>query len=389
MGRATQPRRVNRYTLEFKLTAVQLSKLRGVQIQDVAQALDIHPFMLSRWRKEAREGRLRGKHRKIVLNARLVGELRELYELKQRYALLKEEHELLKSCSVLFAGKAQVFAFIQAARTGRSLSALCARYGVSRAGYYAWLHQVPGTRSEQDCRLLNHIQAVYAASEGTYGSPRICGVLRQAGVKLGRKRVARLMREAGLRARACGLYHSNPGTHAFFTSVPNRIRKLEISAADQVWLGDITYVKVAGNWRYLALVMDRYSRRILGWCLGLHKDARLTVCALNRALIKRRATEGLIFHSDRGIEYAAFEFRTRLAAAGIVQSMNRPGKPTDNAHMESCFHSLKSDVIHGQQFHSDEQLRATIRRYLAYYNRTRAHSALDYRSPVDFERMRA
>jgi transposase InsO family protein len=135
--------------------------------------------------------------------------------------------------------------------------------------------------------------------------------------------------------------------------------------------------------------MDRYSRRIVGWCLGLHKEAKLTVCALNRALIRRRPGDGLIFHSDRGIEYAAFEFRTRLAAVGIVQSMNRPGKPTDNAHMESFFHSLKSDVIHGERFNSEEKLRARIRNYIAYYNRMRVHSALDYRSPIDFERARA
>jgi transposase InsO family protein len=260
---------------------------------------------------------------------------------------------------------------------------------VSRAGYYVWQQHQPSVHSEQDRELLNRIQAVYAASEGTYGSPRIYGVLQQAGIAVSRKRVARLMREAGLRARAAGLYHANPGTHAFFTSVPNRIRKLKISASDQVWVGDITHLKVNGKWRYLAVVMDRYSRRILGWCLGSHKDAKLTVRALNRALARRDPGEGLIFHSDRGIEYAAFEFRTRLAAVGIVQSMNRPGKPTDNAHMESFFHSLKSDVIHGEQFHSEAQLRATLERYIPYYNRTRVHSALDYRSPIDFERMRA
>jgi transposase InsO family protein len=214
-------------------------------------------------------------------------------------------------------------------------------------------------------------------------------VLRQAGIGVSRKRVARLMREAGLRARAASLYHANPGTHAFFTSVPNRIRKLKISRADQVWVGDITYLKLAGTWRYLAVVMDRYSRRVVGWCLGVHKDTKLTVCALNRALLKRHPPEGLVFHSDRGIEYAAFEYRTRLAALGMVQSMNRPGKPTDNAHMESFFHSLKSDVIHGQRFHDEAQLRDTIRRYVVYYNRIRVHSALDYHSPIDFERMRA
>jgi transposase InsO family protein len=268
------------------------------------------------------------------------------------------------------------------------VKALCARYAVSRSGYYAWLRRAPAGRGEQDRGLLTKIQAVYAASEGTYGSPRIHGVLQRAGVKVSRKRVARLMREAGLRARAMSLYHPNPGTHAFFGNVPNRIRKLQICAADQLWVGDITYLKVRRKWRYLAAVMDRYSRRIVGWCLGLHKDARLTVCALNRAVIRRRPPEGLIFHSDRGIEYAAFEFRTRLAVLGIVQSMNRPGRPTDNAHMESCFHSLKSDVIHGRKFHYEEQLRQTIRRYVAYYNRIRAHSALDYRSPAAFERMR-
>ena len=118
MGRATQPRRVNRYTLEFKLSAVQLSKLRGVQIQDVAQALDIHPFMLSRWRKEAREGRLRGKHRKVVLNRKLAGELRELYELKQRMRCSKRARAAKKSCPVLLAGKAQIYAFIEAHARG-------------------------------------------------------------------------------------------------------------------------------------------------------------------------------------------------------------------------------------------------------------------------------
>lgn len=133
------------------------------------------------------------------------------------------------------------------------------------------------------------------------------------------QRVARLMREAGLSARAASLYRANPGTHAFFTSVPNRMRKLKISAVDQVWVGDITYLRVASRWRYLAAVMDRYSRRLVGWYVGLHKDAKLTVCALNRALLRRHPPEGLIFHSDRGIEYAAFEFRTRLAAVGVAE----------------------------------------------------------------------
>jgi transposase InsO family protein len=146
---------------------------------------------------------------------------------------------------------------------------------------------------------------------------------------------------------------------------------------------------VGGQWRYLAVVMDRYSRRIVGWSLGRNKDVQLTLRALSHALRNRQPPAGLIFHSDRGIEYAAYAFKTRLAALGIRQSMNRRGRPTDNAHMESFFHSMKSEIIHGCKVESDEQLRGIVRRYIGFYNRSRLHSALDYRSPVDYERAAA
>ncbi len=162
-------------------------------------------------------------------------------------------------------------------------------------------------------------------SRGTYGSPRIHQALRAAGTRVSRRRVARLMREAGLRARAAKLYRAIPGLHAFFTSIPNCQLDCLATGPDQVWVGDITYLKVGGAWRYLAVVMDRYSRRIVGWSLGRHKDARLTLAALNHAVFNRRPRPGLIFHSDRGIEYAAYAFRGRLATLGFVQSMNRPG----------------------------------------------------------------
>ena len=269
------------------------------------------------------------------------------------------------------------------------MSDLCRRYGVTRGGYYAWKQREVTCHDEQDRWLYSRIQAIHAASAGTYGSPRIQGALAEAGHHVGGKRVARLMRENGLKARAAKLYHPNPGTHAFFLSVPNRARRRRVTKPDQLWVGDITYLRVAGQWRYLAVVMDRCSRRIVGWSLSSNKDAQLTLCAFNHAMRNRNPPAGLIFHSDRGIEYAAFAFKTRLAALGVRQSMNRRGRPTDNAHMESCFHSFKSDVIHGKRFHSELRLRETIRSYVAYYNRIRAHSALEYRSPIEFERMRA
>lgn len=269
------------------------------------------------------------------------------------------------------------------------MSELCRRYGVSHADYYAWKQRTASLHEEQDHWLYTRIMAIHAASDGTYGSPRIQRALAEAGHPVSGKRVARLMRQNGLKARAAKLYHPNPGTHSFFGSVPNRARKRRLTQTDQVWVGDLTYLDVSGQWRYLAAVMDRFSRRIVGWSLGLNKDTQLTLRALNHAIHNRRPPAGLIFHSDRGIEYAAYAFKTRLAALGIRQSMNRRGCPTDNAHMESFFHSMKSDVIHGCKLHSDEQVYRIVRRYIAFYNRTRLHSALDYQSPIDYERAAA
>jgi transposase InsO family protein len=233
------------------------------------------------------------------------------------------------------------------------------------------------------------IRALFETSRGTYGSPRIHQALRAAGTRVSRRRVERLMREAGLRARAAKLYRAIPGLHAFFTSIPNRQLDQVTTGPDQVWVGDITYLKAGGTWRYLAVVMDRYSRRIIGWSLGRHKAARLTLAALNHAVVNRRPPPGVIFHTDRGIEYAAYAFRHRLAALGFVQSMNRPREITDNAHMESFFHSLKTDAIHGTSFVNPDPLGPLLRRYFPYYNRVRLHSGLGYRSPVDYEALHA
>ena len=262
---------------------------------------------------------------------------------------------------------------------------MCALYGVTRAGYYARQRRGPSGRRQTDQRLLVRIQALFDRSRGTYGSPRIQRALRAAGVRVSRRRVARLMRSAGRRARAVKLYRRVPGLHGFFTSIPNRQLDRVATAPDQVWVGDVTYVKISGTWRYLAVVMDRYSRRVIGWSLGATRDARLTLAALNRAVRNRRPRPGLIFHSDRGIEYAAYAFQDRLTTLGFVQSMNRPREITDNAHMESFFHSMKSDTIEGFTFTSAEELGQLLRSYVPYYNGVRLHSGIGYRSPIEYE----
>jgi transposase InsO family protein len=197
------------------------------------------------------------------------------------------------------------------------------------------------------------------------------------------------MRQADLKARSARIYRRMPGTRKFFCSVPNRIVKFETTRMDQVWVGDVTYLKSAGRWRYLAVVLDRHSRRVLGWTLGLRKDPTLTLVALSRALSGRRVRRGLIFHSDRGVEYAAYAYRARLAALGILQSMRRRRVLNDNAFMESFFHSMKAEATDRRLFNDDNILRSVIRRFIRRYNRTRLHSSLGYRSPIAYEHVAA
>ncbi len=265
------------------------------------------------------------------------------------------------------------------------MSRLCALYGVTRAGYYAWRARAESAHSEQDRVLVKAIRRVFEESAGTYGSPRVQRELLEKGWKVSRRRVERLMRAAGLRGRVVRVYRSNPRLHRLYAQHPNRLWDCRAKRPDAVWVADVTYLGVAKHWCYLAVVMDQFSRRVVGWSLRRVRGTQLTRAAFDHAF-RRRRPRRLIFHSDRGIEYAAPGFRDRLKALGVRQSMTRGGTPGDNAHAESFFHSLKADVVHGVQFVSDESLRSCVRRYVRYYNHQRLHSSLGYRSPVEFER---
>lgn len=237
--------------------------------------------------------------------------------------------------------------------------------------------------------MTAQIQRVFQRSRGTYGSPRVYQKLKALGWSVSRRRVERLMRAAGLRGRVARIYRAQPGLHRVFARNPNLLWKHQAKQPDQVWVGDITYLSVPGGWRYLAVVMDQHSRRILGWSLGRGRGVSLTRAAFDQAVRRRHPQRGLIFHSDRGIEYAGLAMDRRLKALGVRQSMTRGGTPGDNAHAESFFHSLKADVIHGVRFADDRQLRRCLRSYVPFYNLHRSHSSLGYRSPVEFERRHA
>jgi putative transposase len=263
---------------------------------------------------------------------------------------------------------------------------MCALYGVTRGGFYAWQRRLPSARSIEDAQLLDRVRLVHERSRGNYGSPRVTGQLRLDGLEVGKRRVARLMQRAGLQGRSARLYrNSKVAQRAFYASVPHRPEIRDPQAPNQVWVGDVTYLKVAGQWRYMAAVMDRHSRRIVGWSLSRRRDAALTTQALRHSVRNRNPEPGLTFHSDRGVEYAAFEFRRQLSVHGMLQSMNRAGKMNDNAHMESFFHSMKSEELYGKTFNEDEELRQVLSSYIAFYNQQRLHSSLRYLPPAVFE----
>ena len=264
------------------------------------------------------------------------------------------------------------------------MTRLCRLFQVSRAGFYAWRRRRPSTHTVQDRELADEIGRVFRAHHGAYGSPRVHHALATQGIAIGRHRVARLMQERGWRARVARIYKANPGVHQFFGQHPNRVRGLRVTVPNQVWVGDITYLRVADRWWYFAVVLDQHSRRVLAWALGRRRDARLTTRVLCAAAVRRRPAAGLIFHSDRGIEYSAAEFRDRVRALGFQQSSALTG-PGDNAHMESFFHTMKTERLHGMQFRSEPTLRRVLKSYVMYYNRQRAHSALGYRSPMEYE----
>jgi putative transposase len=254
---------------------------------------------------------------------------------------------------------------------------------VTPAGFYAWRRRGESAHAEQDRRLTSEIARLFAAHHERYGSPRIHQLLVAGGWTVGRRRVARLMRAAGLRAKAVRGYRSKANTLRLYARHPDRVRGVVVTRPNQVWVGDITYLRVGDSWRYLAIVMDQGSRRILAWSLTRRRTAAVTCAVLARAA-RGRPARGVIFHSDRGSEYMGEPFSALVARLGLLQSASARG-PEDNAHAESFFHSLKAELIRGAAFASEHRLRAALRSYFRYYNAIRLHSSLNYTAPLVFE----
>ena len=236
--------------------------------------------------------------------------------------------------------------------------------------------------------LLQRIERIHRRSHGTYGSPRVVQALHRQGIAASAKRVARLMRAAGLKGRVVRVTRRAPGVHRFFEATENlRVAVAPPAGINEQRVGDITALKANGRPCFLAAVMDVYSRRIVGWALGADRTVNLTARAMRRAIRTRAPGQALIFHSDRGIEYGAYRYRAILTQHGIRPSVNRPRYCQDNAHMESFFHSMKTEWIRGRIFGSFGELEAALTAYFRFYNHHRLHSGINYHTPEEYERL--
>jgi putative transposase len=255
---------------------------------------------------------------------------------------------------------------------------------VSSSGYYAWRKHEASARAQHNLELVAAIKRVHKGNRRCYGSPRVHLELLDQGYVCGRHRVARLMRAHGIVAERERRYRSNRAREELYARFDNRLlQRSAASRADELWVGDYTYLRTPQGWLYLAVVLDLYARRVIGWSFSRQRTAHLPREALRMAIDQRRPAPGTLFHSDQGIEYAAHTFQSLLAAHQFEPSMSRRGNCYDNAHIESFFASLKLEL--GGAFRSAADAIAKIRSYIYFYNHERRHSSLNYYSPVQYE----
>jgi putative transposase len=283
------------------------------------------------------------------------------------------------------------YRFIAAEKlAARSVSPACAALAVSPSAYYQWSRQKPSQRTQANAALSDRIVMIHQESRGTYGSPRIHRQLAREGTRCGRKRVARLMSLRGLAGRCRRRFKpttiADPQARDLAPDLLKRAFSPAAMALDRVWVGDITYLRTGEGWCYLATVIDLASRRIVGFALAEHMRASLVTEALEMALKTRRPLPGLIFHSDRGSQYTSGKFRELLAHWRVVQSLSRPRQCWDNAVAESFFATLKTELAYRRSWPTRTAARSDVFEYIeVFYNRSRLHSSLGYRPPVEYE----
>jgi len=280
------------------------------------------------------------------------------------------------------------YQFIEDQRDDYPVTLLCRVMQVARSGYYDWRKAPLSARKMADLLLLQHIRDIFEEGRQTYGSSRIQGILAEQGICCGRERVARLMQADGLKpiTRRPFRVITTDSKHQLPVAPNHLDQKFTADGPDQKWATDITYVPTVQGWLYLAVVLDLYSRRIVGWAMSDSLQRQLVIDALQMAIAARRPAPGLLHHSDRGSQYASHDYQSLLTRAKMVSSMSRKGNCYDNASVESFFGTLKTELVYQRHYATRAQAKADIFEYIeVFYNRIRCHSALQYKSPVRYE----
>ena len=281
----------------------------------------------------------------------------------------------------------QKYQFIRDQASQYAVAILCRVLGVSRSGYYAWRTRPASRRSHENVALVTHIRAIHARSRRTYGSPRVHAELRAQGVRCSAKRVARLMQRTDIRACRPRRAHRTTDSHHTLPVADNVLnRAFTAHAPNSKWAADITYIGTREGWLYLAVVMDLFSRRIIGWSMQSTLACSLVLDALRMALLQRQPMESVLHHSDRGSQYASGDYQALLAAGNVWCSMSRKGDCYDNAPVERFFGTLKTELVYQQHYATRAEARSAVFEYIErFYNRQRRHSALGYLSPAEYE----
>lgn len=279
------------------------------------------------------------------------------------------------------------FAFVGAQRARWPVAVLCEMLEVSRSGFYAWETRPEAPRVQADAEVVEEIKAAHSASRGAYGSPRVVRALRRRGRRINEKRVARLMREHGIAGRKKKRFKKTTDSNHPDPIAPNVLeRNFHVELPNAAWVTDVTYVFTHQGWLYLAVILDLFSRRVVGWATSANNDRPLALEALDRAVTLREPSAGLIHHSDRGSVYASGDYRDALDKLHATKSMSRKGDCWDNAVAESFFATIKGEMIDHEDYETRALATASIADYIdAFYNVTRLHSAIGYVSPIEFE----
>ena len=281
-----------------------------------------------------------------------------------------------------------MFQLVDAEKAHHPVRVLCTALGVSRSGFYAWKRRPPTARAASDEQLAVEIAATHAKSTRRYGSPRIHRALRRKGIRVSRKRVARVMRENGIVGRLKRRFRITTDSNHPNPIAPNLVaRDFAPDAPNKVWAGDVTYIATSEGWAYLAVILDLFSRRVVGWAISANNDTALALAALRRAVRGRHfVPAGLLHHTDRGSPYASDDYRDALASYAMIASMSRKGDCWDNAPSESFFATLRAELVDDERYLTASAAETSIGDYIEnFYNVERLHSTLDYVSPIEFE----